>query len=65
MLLRWILVALSLQHLQRLNQFLARLTRLDDCIYESAIGSHVGIRQPLAEFFDLLLANRFAIFSAV
>ena len=61
MLLRRVLVPLGLQHLQRLDQLLARLARLDHGIHESAVGGHVGIRQAVAEFFDLLLANRFAI----
>src|SRR5258708_14242385 len=65
MLLRRILIPLSLQHSQRLDQLLTRLARLDNCIHKSAISRHVGIRQPLAKFFNLFLANRFAIFSAL
>jgi len=65
MLLRRVLIPLSLQHLQRLNQFLARLARLDDRINESAIGRHIRIRQPVAKFFNLLLADHFAIFRAI
>src|SRR5258708_24242009 len=65
MLLRRILIPLSLQHSQRLDQLLASLSRLDYCIHKSAIRRHVGISQPLAKFFNLFLANRLAIFSAV
>ena len=43
MLLSRVLVALGLQHLQRLDQLLARLSRLDDGIKKAAFRSHIGI----------------------
>ena len=65
MLLRRVLIPLGPEHLQRLDQLLAGLARLDDRIDESTIGGYVGVCQALAELFDLLLANRYAIFRAV
>src|SRR6266446_2835344 len=65
MLLKRILIPLSLQHRQRLDQLLASLARLNDGIHESTISRHVGVRQPLAKFFNLFLPNRFAIFGAI
>ena len=65
MLLTRILIPLILQHLQRLNQFLASFARLDHCIDKPAISCDVGVSQPVAEFLYLLLPHRFAIFSGV
>src|SRR3974390_3183347 len=42
-LLRRILVAFGLEHLQRLDQLLARFPWLDDRIEEASVGGHVGI----------------------
>ena len=58
MLLRRVFVPLGLQHLQRLDQLLAGLARLNHGIDESAIGGNVGIGEAVAEFFDLLLRER-------
>src|ERR1700692_132723 len=64
-LLSRVLVALVLQHVQRLDELLARLSRLNHRIDKSAIGGHVRIGQAVAEFFDLLLTSFFAIFSTI
>src|SRR5581483_9241490 len=53
-LLRRILVPLGLQHLQRLDQFLPRLPRLNDSIQESPIGRHIRIGKAVAKLFNLL-----------
>ena len=56
MLLRRVLVALGLQHGQRLDQLFARFTGLDDGVHEAAVGDHVGIGKAVAELFDFSLA---------
>src|SRR5882672_11615928 len=57
MLLRRVLVALGLQHFQRLDQLLARLSRLDDCIEIAALCRYVRVRKPVAKFFNLALTH--------
>src|ERR1700733_7172228 len=63
MLLRRIFVAFGFEHLQGLDQLLARLAGLDDGVDEAPVGCNIGIGEALAKFFDLLLAHFAAIFS--
>src|SRR5262245_1557697 len=52
-LLRRVLVALAVEHLQRLDQAPPRLARRDHRVYVSSLGSDVRIGKELAEFFNL------------
>src|SRR5256885_14014347 len=58
MLLRWVLVALGVEHLQRSDQAAASVARLDHRINVAALGRNIGVRESIAEFFDLLLPRR-------
>jgi len=57
MLLRRVLVALGLEHLQGVNQLLAGVLGTDYGVNIAMLGGHVRIGKALAEFFYLLLAR--------
>ena len=63
MLLRRVLVALGLQHLQCLDQLLAGFARLDDGVDIPALGGDVGIGEALAKLFDLLSGVQLRVLS--
>ena len=65
MLLSWVLVALSLKHLQRLNQALAGFAGLNNGIDVAAFGCDVGVGEAVGELFNLLLAGFGAVFGSV
>ena len=57
MLLRRIFVALVLEHLQRVNQFLARLLRTNHSVDVAALGGNVRAGKAVAKFFNLFIAR--------
>src|SRR5882762_1196634 len=61
----WVFIPFVLEHLQRLDQALPRLTRMDDSIHEPAFRSHVGIREAVPEFFHFLRSHGFAVFRSL
>src|SRR3954466_9889649 len=61
MLLGWVLVALGVEHFERLDHLLAGFVRLDDGINVSSIGGYVRIGEAFPKFFDLLLTHLLAI----
>ena len=65
MLLQRVLVPLGFQHGQRLDQFLARLARLDDGVHKAPFRCDVGIGEPFAELFDFFFAKLLALGGAV
>jgi len=56
-----VLVPFGFQHLQRLDQFLARFSRLDDRIHKAPLRSHIRIGKAIAKFFNLALAHFFPV----
>ena len=55
-LLRGIGIALSIEHAQRRDYFLARVLGLDDFVDEAVLGGDVGVREFLSELFHFFLA---------
>src|SRR6202008_780803 len=55
-----VLVALRLQHFERLNQLLSRFTRLNDRVEESAVSGNVGVSEAVAKLLNFLLAESLA-----
>jgi hypothetical protein len=51
MLLRRILIALGVEHLQRLDELFAGVARLDGRVQEAALGGDLGIGKVVAELF--------------
>ena len=57
MLLRRVLVALGLEHLQRIDQLFARLLRTDHSVNIAAFGGNVRAGKAVAKFFNLFIAR--------
>src|SRR4051812_34334992 len=63
--LGWVLVALGLEHLERIDELFAGLARLDDGVDVAALGGDIRIGELVLELFDEFRARLFFVFGFI